>query len=497
MLGYREDRPEKSRGTNRRRSHPQIEGLEDRLLLFAPNGGEWVFPERITFSFAPDGTDVGGSPSTLNAAMAAQGISTSSWHNQFRKAFAAWQSAANLNFSEVTDDGTMLSDSGNQQNDPRFGDIRIAGYDLGSGVLGMAFLPPALNGGTLAGDILLNTSASWNVNSDYDVLTVAIHEIGHAIGLGHSTVSSSVMSYVYNGVQQSLKTDDVNGIQSIYDARPADALEGPLGNNTYLRAANLNSQIDAQNQIRLGELNIRAANDQDWYYVNVPAGASTQMTVSMQSTNLSLLAPRLQVYSSALQGLVDVAGTPYGSTVTATINGVNPGSGFYIRAITSTGGPSSGSYGLLVNFSTQPIDPINPPDTTVPEGESSGGSSNLDNHGNGGKDKDNDKGKGKDKQKDKKDKGKGGDSTQVEQFVIGHLVGHGDILSIDGDHGHDHGPTQTMTLTTNPPAHQGFLLLPDPSASELPGQGSNARNHRQRRLPPAAVDAFMARFGRN
>ena len=63
-------------------------------------------------------------------------------------------------------------------------------------------LPPPANGGTEAGDILLNSSVNWQINSNYDLMTVVAHEFGHALGLGESTVSTSVMYGTYNGIKQ-------------------------------------------------------------------------------------------------------------------------------------------------------------------------------------------------------------------------------------------------------------------------------------------------------
>ena len=46
----------------------------------------------------------------------------------------------------------------------------------------------------------------------------AAHEIGHALGLAHSSSSNSLMAPTYNrdASEVSLSQDDINGIQSIY-----------------------------------------------------------------------------------------------------------------------------------------------------------------------------------------------------------------------------------------------------------------------------------------
>ena len=71
----RSPRLDKSGGTRRIPvlNIPRIEGLEDRKLLYATLGGSFAFGSRITYSFAPDGTNIGGIPSALFSTMAAGG----------------------------------------------------------------------------------------------------------------------------------------------------------------------------------------------------------------------------------------------------------------------------------------------------------------------------------------------------------------------------------------------------------------------------------------
>ena len=52
-----------------------------------------------------------------------------------------------------------------------------------------------------------------------DFLSVALHEVGHALGLDHSTVRGSVMYPTYDGCinnPPSLTADDIAGIRAIY-----------------------------------------------------------------------------------------------------------------------------------------------------------------------------------------------------------------------------------------------------------------------------------------
>jgi hypothetical protein len=94
-------------------------------------------------------------------------------------------------------------------------------FDGPSGILAHCFYPPP-NGGDIAGDLHFDDAETWSVNtppSGIDLPTVALHELGHGLGLAHSNVSSSVMYAYYGGPRRELTDDDIRGIQSIYGAR--------------------------------------------------------------------------------------------------------------------------------------------------------------------------------------------------------------------------------------------------------------------------------------
>ena len=165
---------------------------------------------------------------------------------QFAKAASAWQKMANVNFTLVSDNGSALGVSGNLQSDSRFGDIRIGGYAMTGNILAFAYLPPPANGGTSAGDIFFNTTLSWQINgTTYDLMTVAIHEFGHALGMGHSAPQHGGHVAVVHRHQAGVTTDDTSGIRTIYNSRQNDFFDANGTNDAVSAADNISSYIDS------------------------------------------------------------------------------------------------------------------------------------------------------------------------------------------------------------------------------------------------------------
>jgi hypothetical protein len=78
------------------------------------------------------------------------------------------------------------------------------------------------NTSTREADVAMNTRMKWFIDSGsgYDIMTVALHELGHVSGLSHSDVDGAVMEAYYGGVRQSPTADDIAGIIAIYGAGP-------------------------------------------------------------------------------------------------------------------------------------------------------------------------------------------------------------------------------------------------------------------------------------
>ncbi|MFI9203179.1 matrixin family metalloprotease [Streptomyces sp. NPDC053048] len=93
-------------------------------------------------------------------------------------------------------------------------------FDGIGNTLAHAFFPPPC-GGSHAGDMHFDEAEKWSLTGSggtFDTETVALHEIGHLLGLDHSQVTTAVMAPSYSGPRRTLSSDDIDGIRTLYPA---------------------------------------------------------------------------------------------------------------------------------------------------------------------------------------------------------------------------------------------------------------------------------------
>ena len=140
-----------------------------------------------------------------------------------RRAFASWSAVVQISFREVgTGDSPDIFIDWTQAN---CGDANMTG-----GVLAHADYPPGCGfyGNALPRPLHFDDQEhTWCIGAvanQYDVETVALHEIGHILGLAHSSVAGAVMfpTVSPNSTNRVLTADDIEGVRRMYP------LQGPL-----------------------------------------------------------------------------------------------------------------------------------------------------------------------------------------------------------------------------------------------------------------------------
>ncbi|XP_033611474.1 matrix metalloproteinase-17 isoform X2 [Cryptotermes secundus] len=140
--------------------------------------------------------------------------------NEMKRAFKSWSGYARLHFHHIQEsnaDITIAFGRGPHQDGYPF--------DGPGNILAHAFYPYEMD--SYGGDIHFDDDENWKIITSEDVddgvdfFTVAVHELGHSLGLAHSPVSTSIMFPYYKGHQNNFQLgyDDILAMYELYIAR--------------------------------------------------------------------------------------------------------------------------------------------------------------------------------------------------------------------------------------------------------------------------------------
>ena len=291
------------------------------------------------------------------------------WNDAFKRSMAAWSNVSSFEFLAVDD----YLDPCIKRGPGLFGD-GSTGVDFSASVCGSEFsestlaitltagqcLNPQCTGGfTITdADIVFNNGEVWDVYSGplrfdgtSDFERVALHELGHALGLTHSRAKTAIMREFMSDTD-SLKSDDIAGISSIYggeEITPETTLANIYG---FTLVAPDNATISGPNNSNTLSGTLSSSDNQlgkkslDLYQYTFENDSSVDIQLNSQAFDPFLYLVRVSATQASIPNSTfndDNSGFRNGARINRNIQ-----AGTYWLGVTSYGNSAQGSYDMSI-----------------------------------------------------------------------------------------------------------------------------------------------------
>ena len=142
------------------------------------------------------------------------------------------------------------------------------GREFGATTLAVAWIWQS-GSTTVDADIIFNDNFNWGIHNNtttvpFDFKRIAVHELGHALGLGHESTNPAILQPSYSLTIMVPQIDDINGAVALYGFPDTDNDSVPdnLDNCTLIaNPGQLDSNMDGYGNICDGDFNQTGAVD--------------------------------------------------------------------------------------------------------------------------------------------------------------------------------------------------------------------------------------------
>ncbi len=321
-------------------------GTSDPSTFARPIG----LSNRLTVSFVPDGTSIFGESSQLFSAFTNM-FDMDQIQGVILDGFNTWAQHGNLDVGFVPDSGDDFGTAGSSYGDTRFGDVRVGAMPMASDVFAIAMGQGEFVTGTWAGDILFNSNTRYKDAEQF--MAVALHEIGHALGMEHTNDLTSVM-HRYS-VRTDLAPVDITKFQELYGSRSLDSYDDDevVNNNSLDHATEIRFGDDHQipgsfPSIIFGDVSDSA--DADYFKVETPDDYDGPITFQFVSEGISQLSPSVSLFDRLGNLITRVDSIrSHGDLISVSASSQDSEGKYYVK-VDGGLGASTGSYSLITTL---------------------------------------------------------------------------------------------------------------------------------------------------